>query len=72
MFVDDSSRVWVRRDGANGTTFDVFDSTGRAVATIETPLRPGSLLGIPPVVVGDMFYAVVEPMGNLVRARIHR
>jgi hypothetical protein len=74
LFVDDSSRVWVRRAAANGTltTFDVFDATGRAVATIETPLRPGGSMGLRPVVVGDMFYAVVEPVGNLVRARIHR
>ncbi len=36
LFVDEMRRVWVRREDAGGTRFDVFSQEGRFVATFRT------------------------------------
>ncbi len=75
-FVDDAGRVWVwpvMPSGQEGTALDVFDSVGRYLGRIMTPVpiarRPA------PVVRGDVMYAVTESeldVPFVVRLRIQR
>jgi len=51
LFVDDQSRIWVRRTSTDtAATWDIFDASGRLSGAVTIPLQPGFL---PPVVRGD-------------------
>jgi hypothetical protein len=71
--VDDMGRVWARRFTQQGSPseYDLFDLTGRAVATVTTTLNFSAFLGLH--IRGDNVYGVVHDADNvqhLVRARI--
>jgi sugar lactone lactonase YvrE len=73
--VDDGGRLWVRRttSDATSTAFDVFDETGKLLATARAPFRMSNHWH--PVIRGDVMYTVVldaDDVPNVVRARIRR
>lgn len=75
MHVDEAGRLWVRRTDTDTlrAVFDVFDQSGRHVATAEGRMR--FRFGIAPVVRGDAFYAIVldeDDVQYVIRARIRR
>jgi sugar lactone lactonase YvrE len=73
--VDDAGRLWVRRstNETAATLFDVFDDTGKLLATVRAPLQVRGMWH--PLIRGDVMYTVVvdeDGVQNVVRARIRR
>jgi hypothetical protein len=71
--VDDAGRVWARRFTLPGTPaeYDVYDTAGRAVATVTTTLNLGAIQGLH--IRGDNVYGVVwdeNDVQYVVRARV--
>lgn len=71
-FVDDRHRVWVDVSIPQlGTRFDLFDASGRALGTVETPLRFS--VYHPLLIEEDTLYGIVlgeDDVPQVVRARI--
>jgi hypothetical protein len=56
IYFDADGQMWVERDTGSGTAFDVFDHTGRLIATLDTPTR---LDRVPPYVRDSRLYMVI-------------
>ncbi len=72
VFVDDRHRVWVMVNVPGpGSRFDVFDATGRPLATLETPIR---MTPYHPILIeGEKLYAVIldqDDVPMVIRGRI--
>lgn len=72
--VDDRGRLWVRRESADPgrTEFDVFDASGRALASASAPFRIPSDARVQ--VTGDLMYTVAldgDDVPYVIRARVY-
>jgi hypothetical protein len=75
LIVDDQERLWAQRVVPKGapSAFDLYDVSGRRVATVTTPVRFAAYR--PVVIVGDAVYGVAldsDDVQYVVRARIVR
>lgn len=72
--VDESERVWVRRATPGGvTTWDLYERTGRPIATVTAPFDPS--VYHPAIVRGDRYYGIVrneDEVPQVVIARVER